>query len=490
MNTIIAWARGLVTALAIALLTGGCQEFLDVNENPNAPETARVDLRLPALIGGFGHALYYGDTQMWSAEWVQQYSFNRDTRPYAEVHRYELQENDGTHAWNNFFATIMNEARLIVEQTDPETDPAYHGIAKFLLAWSWAHVTDMWGPVPFRDAFNPAIPDPQYDEQQAVYEAVHQMFEEAIADMRREAPRVPSANDLLFSGDMARWAKLARVVQARHHLRLAYAPGENSTDRAQKALVALQEGFTSNADDADFIYPGGEDARNPLWTFRELVQFTASEFFVELLRGHNDPRLPKMIEPAVWDSITGTVVWRAAPNTFRGHKNGSGQLTDSTLSRIHGYYSNEAAPLNWASFADTKFTEAEARLIVSGAAAADAPYRDGIRAHMQKLGVSPSDIDAYLASRPPLTAGNALEAIITEKYIANFLKVEPWNDWRRTGYPVLEIVEEAMLPGIPQRIRTPGSELSNNAVNVRATGIDTGLEGMSVKVWWAEQGPG
>jgi hypothetical protein len=107
---------------------------------------------------------------------------------------------------------------------------------------------------------------------------------------------------------------------------------------------------------------------------------------------------------------------------------------------------------------------------------------------MQNLGVSQSDIDAYLASRPPLTARNTLEAIITEKYIANFLKVEPWNDWRRTGYPVLEVVEGSMLPGIPRRIRTPGAELSSNAVDVRATGIDTGLEGMSVKVWWAGQG--
>src|SRR2546429_9575179 len=123
----------------------------------------------------------------------------------------------------------------------------------------------------------------------------------------------------------------------------------------------------------------------------------------------------------------------------------------------------------------------------SGAAAADVPYRAAIRANMTKLRVDTAAITAYLAARPNLSAvTNPLEEIITEKYIANFLKVEPWDDWRRTGYPQIpNPVPNAVLPGIPQRIRTPGSELSNNINQVTATGIPIGLEGMSIKVWWA-----
>jgi hypothetical protein len=488
-------SRFLPAALLAVFCSAGCDDFLDVNENPNAPELAAVDLRLPAMIAGFGHGLYYGDTQLWGAEWAQQFSYNRATRSYAEVHRYELQENDASHAWNYYFATVMNEAKHVMDETDPATNGAYHGIAKFFFAWSYAHVTDMWGPVPFSEAFDPRVREPAYEDQKTVYDGVHQLLEEAIADMKRPAQRLPGANDLLFEGDMSRWIKLARTVQARHQLRLAYAPGEDARQRAQKALDALQEGLASNADDADFLYPGGEAGhRNPLYTFQDLIQFTASEFWVELLRGRNDPRLPITVEGAKYDSIRGAgasrVTFPSAPNTFRGHRNGAASETDSTLSQIGYHFSNEDASLNWASYADAKFTEAEARLISSGAGAADAPYREGIRANMQKLGVAAAAIDAYLAARPSLTAvSNALEEIITEKYIANFLKVEPWNDWRRTGYPRLEVVEEAVLPGIPQRIRTPGSELFNNYNKVQATGIPTGLEGMSVKVWWAEQGP-
>jgi hypothetical protein len=140
------------------------------------------------------------------------------------------------------------------------------------------------------------------------------------------------------------------------------------------------------------------------------------------------------------------------------------------------------------SYAEAKFIEAEARLILSGAAAADGPYREAIRANMQKWGVAAGDIDAYLAARPALaSAANALEEIMREKYIANFLKIEPWHDWRRTGFPAIQPVQGAIIAGIPVRIRTPSTELANNEANVLATGINAGLDGMLYKgsdVWW------
>ena len=82
---------------------------------------------------------------------------------------------------------------------------------------------------------------------------------------------------------------------------------------------------------------------------------------------------------------------------------------------------------------------------------------------MQKMRVPAAAIDDV-----PRSAAGAehdwpirCEEIITQKYIANFLKAEVWNDWRRTGYPRLTIGGTgALLPGIPQRIRTPATELA------------------------------
>lgn len=481
MNTLT--KHRIAPVVLLAILAVGCENFLDVNENPNAPENARVDVRFPAVVAGVVHSVYNGDPPLWGVEWVKQTSYNGDTRYYDDLQHYEVHDGTPNEWWNYYYSDILSETKLIMEQTDPETDAAYHGISKFLHAWTWALTTDLWGPIPFTEALNPAVPTPPYDGQRTVYDAVDQWFEEAIADMKNPAAmRVPGAGDLLFAGDMDRWVKLARVVQARHHLRLSSAPSEDEQARAQAALDALQEGFTSNADDADFEYPGEQGARNPLYLFQEASHlFKASEFMVQLLEGRNDPRLPIMVMPALADLEAGDTV-------YRGHRNGAEGAPDSTISRVGEFFTDAAATLNVASYADAKFTEAEARLIVSGADAADAPYRAGIRANMEKLGVAEADIAAYLAARPSLSSvADPLEEIITEKYIANYLKIEPWNDWRRTGYPQIEPVDGAVIDGIPVRIRTPAGELANNSENVLATGVPTGLDGMlweSDAVWW------
>ena len=478
----------IASIVLLPVFVGGCENFLDVNTDPNAPVNARVEVRLPTVVTGMVHTVYYGDPGQWTVEWMQQTSYNRDSRGYDELQLYEVQDNSANGAWSYHYATMLNELKLMMEEVDPEVDPAYYGLTKFLAAWTWAHTTDLWGPVPFAEALDPAVPTPAYDEQlPTIYTQVLAMMDEAVAAMKQTSRRAPGANDLLFGGDMARWVKLARVVQARHQLRLAYAPGENAQERAQAALAALGEGFTSNADDAVFDYPGGAGARNPLWRYvdRSLL-FTASEMTVNMLQERNDPRLPIMVEPAIKDFENGEIV-------YRGHNNAADPDPDSTISEVGHFFTAEDAPLNLASYADAKFTEAEARLIMSGPGAADAPYREGIRAIMEKWDVESADIDAYLAERPMLgSVTNPLEEIIREKWIANYLTVEPWNDWRRTGYPQIEPVPEAFLPNIPVRIRTPESELSNNAENVRASGIDPGLQGMlyaGPSVWWGGSPP-
>ena len=470
--------RTILSILA-ALSVAGCDNFLDVNDNPNAPEDARIDLTLPAQMVVFGHSVLAGSPTLWGGEWMQQYSFNRETRSYSEIHRYELSALNVDFPWVTAFADVIREGNNIVAKGTPANDWAYVGIAKFLNAWTFSYVADMWGPIPFKEASDPLNPTPKYDDQKTVYEGVHGLLDEAIADMQKTTTRRPTTNDLLYSGDMAKWVKLARHVQARLHMRMAYAPGENTQDRAQKALTALGQGLASNADDADMRYAGKVvGARQPFWTFEEIEAWSASEYYVELLRGLNDPRLPITVRPALRDQA------------LRGHRNGAGQENDSTVSNIGSYFSADSASLNWASFADAKFLEAEARLIVSGAASADAAYRAGIQANMQKMGVPAAAISTYLAARPPLASvTNPLEEIIRQKYIANFLKAEVWNDWRRTGYPRLTPVEGRVLPEIPQRLRAPATELAGNANNVTATGIPTGLDGMTVRLWWATATP-
>jgi hypothetical protein len=481
-----------VGPVLLALGLSACSDFLDVNNNPNAPENATIDIRLPALEATFIHSTYYGATALWGSEWTQQWAFNNSRRSYAQVQNYELFDTDAGSSWDYVYSRPGNAAFTMVRDASAEADAYYRGIAKLFYAWTFQIITDLWGPAPYTDAFKPEIREPKYDSQQFIYNGILANLDTAVSLFATPTARKPTTNDLLFGGDIQRWNKLAHYLQARANLRLAYASGEDKVGRANKALAALDGAFASNADDADFIYPGGTDARNPNYTFiDQRTNFVGSAYMIQMLQSRSDPRLGILFTPIFYDSIRGSGTNRktypAQPNTFVGHLEGSDQFqTDSTVSNIGLFFSSDSAKLSVASYADQKFTEAEARLIATGAASADPAYRDGIRANMTKLGVPAAAIDAYIAARPSLeTVANPLEEIITEKYIANFLKTEPWNDWRRTGYPVVPLVPQAVIPTIPQRIRAPNSELSSNGVQLAATGIPTGIDGMTVKVWWA-----
>jgi hypothetical protein len=85
------------------------------------------------------------------------------------------------------------------------------------------------------------------------------------------------------------------------------------------------------------------------------------------------------------------------------------------------------------------------------------------------VGVSAADQTAYLATHGNLNEASTelnIAKIIREKYIANYgVALEPWNDWRRTGYPTLQAVDPSVAAstgGIPRSLFYPDSEVSAN----------------------------
>ena len=73
-------------------------------------------------------------------------------------------------------------------------------------------------------------------------------------------------------------------------------------------------------------------------------------------------------------------------------------------------------------------------------------FTNGIKAHMDQLvsfdpasAVAAADRDVYVATRIPLLAGNELEQINYEYWIASFLNgQEAWANFRRSGFPALD----------------------------------------------------
>lgn len=478
----------LVLTIVILFATA-CEGFLDVNTDPTAPTNVPPDLQLSALLGAFSYEVIGNDPARNTNLWVQQLSWT-GFAPSSD--NYDFDESGPNNFWDTSYTVVLNNAREMEQKAEEDGNPAYSGISKIIQAWTFAILTDLWDEIPYSEAFDPTNTTPGYDNQESIYGEIISLLNSALEDLDEQSPAPPGNDDLLYSGDMDKWKRLAYTLIARYELRLTNAPGRSAEDQANAALTALQNGFMSNDDDADFQYFDNAGEENPWYQFaidgKWDTRDQLSAHYINLLQDLNDPRLSIQARPVGAVDNNGLVAgFNTDSPVYAGNINGVEGGGASNFSSIGSFYSDPDAPLTWISYAEAKFIETEAIYITQGAAAAQPVYEDAIRASMDKLGVDQGDADTYIASLPLLTAAaDPLEEIITQKYIANFLSLENFNDWRRTGYPGIESAANPVTPSgqIPVRYPYPNSELQNNADNVSQTGVPVGFGSLVINVWW------
>jgi hypothetical protein len=185
-------------------------------------------------------------------------------------------------------------------------------------------------------------------------------------------------------------------------------------------------------------------------------------------------------------NVTGTGVGAGfsilfSPNAFVGVSAANPPAAaNANYSRIHTFLRGKvltgtappftyegAAPQRMITFAEYNFIRAEAALMGVPGPSAQSFFTAGITASMQEVGVDPMEISLYLAANGTLTgtSANMLKQIIEEKYIALFgVTMEPWTDWRRTGYPVLTPPTNRLstVPTVPRSLLYPQTEIDLN----------------------------
>jgi hypothetical protein len=150
-------------------------------------------------------------------------------------------------------------------------------------------------------------------------------------------------------------------------------------------------------------------------------------------------------------------------------------------------------------YAEIPFIRAEAEFLIANrtvTANVITAYNAGIAASMGMYGITnyATYAAANVLSAVPATA---YTQIMTQKYIANYLQFEAYNDYRRTNIPNLPINNE-VYPGetldiapqinqVPVRFPYPSSERSYNPGNIPANVPAAYLDALKVPVWWDGQ---
>ncbi|MBB3701059.1 SusD/RagB family nutrient-binding outer membrane lipoprotein [Flammeovirga yaeyamensis] len=474
-------------AAAIGLAAVGCTDkFEEINTDPNEPNEVPAGLMTADIIRVTANTMYStgigGDM---GAVWSQQWSKIQ----YTDEELYIPRQSAIGSVWDNIYSAVLSNAKvmrnLALAQTTPdfpEGDKQLAGVATVLEVYGFALLTDVYGDVPFSQALlggTDGVFTPSYDKQVDIYNDMLMKLDEAIAYLNGPGLITPSS-DLLYGGDVTKWIKFANSLKVRILMRASDKSSEITNFNAQ-LQAAANGAFTSIDDEAKLAYLESAPNANPI--FESVVQGNRTEYrmgeaFVELLKSLNDDRLTTMAELNDAGEYMGKPP--VAENTVLYNK--------ATVSGLGEKYLEATASGYFISFAETQFLLAEAAergFITGGTTVAEEYYNAGVAASFTENEVSLA-LPAYMAqSTVAYGAGNKIEKIHTQKYIALFSQgIEAWTEQRRTGIPALSPAVNGAVTEIPSRYFYPATEQSLNGTSYQAAVSQQGDDELTTKIWW------
>ncbi|HET6768408.1 MAG TPA: SusD/RagB family nutrient-binding outer membrane lipoprotein [Chitinophagaceae bacterium] len=503
----------------VALLAVSCKKFLDINTDPNNPVAVEVSKLLPTTQRTLGDALSMDEQNGGLSEILAVYTHQMTTREEAD--KYGITGLDGNiqTAWSKFFSSTANPGTTfpvygvlqnledIITKATAAGNLRYAGIAKILKAYTYSVAVDVFGDVPFSEAnkLKEGILYPKFDDDAAVYESLFTMINSGIDDLTNNTapnPQVPGADDLMYSGNVARWVKAANTIKLKMYTQIRKVKNVSA-----EVTALLNGGNLISQTSENFLLPygpnGATDDRNPgFYTYFATQRSNhVSPWFYEIMKGYNpriftgnpDPRIKYYIynqvnatqNPregnqteyrdgpfvSIYFGSVGPDRDRSQQNTISllgiypvGGKYDDGSATVATANSGTG-----AAPYRLITYADRLYLEAE--LINTGVVAGDAKAKlsEAIEESFKQVDyvvtnyVRPAQnvpalvgspevasyIDNVIAEYDAASNEKKLEIVMTQKWLSSVgSAVDQYTDIRRTGYPVVfDPSDPAMAPG-------------------------------------------
>ena len=452
--------QGALLAGAL-LLPAGCQEFLDVNENPNAPQTVSPNLYLPPILH------WVATSEQFDGRFIGRYTQNwtlpsGGTTPSTwDRMGYDPLSDNGGQLWRDVYWNIGQNLVDMMAKAEAEQRWDLLGIGYAIKAWGWLRVTDVHGELIIKQAFDQTRFTFDYDTQEFAYQEVLRLLEEAITNLKRTDGAVDATYiaryDRVYSGDRTKWLRFAYGLKA---MALSHYTNKASY-RPQDVIDAVDLAFASNADDALLSYTStsADNADGNFWGPKRgnLNSYRQTQFVLNLMNGTVfggvvDPRLSRMLAPSPdgqfrgWDINSGTLGLPSTqlPNNFFGYTGTAG----AGLPSRYLFADKNRFPIM--TYSQLQFIKAEAALRLGNRAVALAAYTNGVSSHIDfvnarnldegqtPVAITAAEKNAFLASPAiiPTAANLTLSQIMTQKYIAQWAwgHVETWMDLRRFGY--------------------------------------------------------
>jgi hypothetical protein len=450
--------------LHAALLVGtfmvpaACSDYLDVNTNPNAPETVAANLYLPPMLHWMATAPQFDGRFI--GRYTQEWTLPGTSLSTWDRMGYDPSSDNAAEQWRDVYWSLGQNLvdMMNIARTEERWDLL--GVGQILKGWGWLVLTDMHGDIIVKQAIDQSRFAFDYDTQEVAYQETLSLLDSAIANLSRTDGAVSasymSRGDKIYNGDRVKWLKFAYGLKA-----IALNHFSNKTSYKPADVIALvDKSFTGNADDALIAYPATKNDDTNFWgrTRNNITNYRQTEFVVNLMNGTQfggvvDPRMSRMLAPSPDGEVRGlniNVVGGGAFSTDQRPNNFFGYAGSGGLGLPSRYIFDDKSKIPIMTYSQLQFVKAEAAYRAGDKATALTAYKNGISSHIdfvnarnQDAGQTPTQISAaekaaFLAAPEivPAAGGLTLTHIMTQKYIAQWAwgHNELWMDMRRYHY--------------------------------------------------------
>lgn len=445
--------------LAGALVTAstGCEDFIDINDNPNQATSVTPDALLASALATTA-ANYTGNNPSYNsyASFAAGYWGKSGTvSGFAEEQSYNYTSN---YYQGLFTATYDNlNDYNIIQQGAANGYTNHAAIARIMKVYNFQLLVDQYGNIPYSAALqgkeNLA---PAYDKDADIYRDFVVQLKGAVADIDAAAAegRPVGAEDVVFGGNMTRWKQFANSLLLRVLLRESQTNDAAINAMVRTEMAALQGAKDGFIDRDVVVQPGytpSANQQNPFFnrygfapglTTRPTSEYSfivPTNYIIAQYQDNNDPRITQLYRvgqrnvagtETATPGYVGTDLGESQPPQFnpaKGATVGSRLLNPDPVSRPNGgtFLRGANAPTVLMLLAEQLFSQAEAEtrnLFTGGDAAARSDFENGIKASFLFTYRLAPFVPIPLSAAPASTAtapSTVLGVVPFETYIAS-----------------------------------------------------------------------
>jgi hypothetical protein len=447
-------------AAALAVLvaaSAGCQDFLAVNENPNAPQVVTANLYLPQMLHWMATGPQFDGRFV--GRYTQQWYLPTTSITTWDRMGYDPSSDNGGQIWRDVYWSFGQNLVDMMEKSEAEQRWDLLGVGHVLKAYGWLAATSLHGEIIVKEAINQGAEFGfSYDTQEYVYQEIFRHLDEAIANLQRTDGAVDAAylarGDRVYNGDRIKWLKMAHGYRA---MALNHFSNKASYNPAA-VIAAVDQSFSSNADDALLGYPATTLDDTNFWgrSRNNLTSYRQTRFALNLMNGVEfgieDPRMTRMLAPSPDGQYRGldpNVVGFGGLPATQQPMNFFGYPGTGGIQSPGRYLFDDKTRMPIMTYAQLQFVKAEAALRMGDMGTARDAYRNGVSAHIDFVNarnaeisgtsatpISAAEKNAFLESAEIMPATLTLSHIMSQKYIAQWGwgHLELWMDMRRFNY--------------------------------------------------------